>query len=100
MEPEVHPEWHVASLVVRHQPAAAEALATAIAAVPGLDLALQQHSCMVLVQESDGTRGLMQSIDMLQALPGVITVNLVYHHVERQEPPAGVPASDPQESQG
>ncbi|HEY4529707.1 MAG TPA: chaperone NapD [Luteimonas sp.] len=100
MKPEAHPEWHVASLVVRHQPDATQALARAIEAVPGLDLALQQDTCMVLVQESDGTRGLMESIDLLQALPGVITVNLVYHHVERQEPHGDIPASDPQESHG
>lgn len=100
MKPEARSEWHVASLVVRHQPGAAGALASAIDAVPGLDLALQKDSCMVLVQESDGTRGLMDSIDLLQALPGVITVNLVYHHVERPGPPGDVPASDPQESHG
>lgn len=100
MKPEAPPEWHLASLVVRHQPGATQALTSAIEAVPGLDLALQQDTCMVLVQESDGTRGLMESIDLLQALPGVITVNLVYHHVERQEPHGDIPASDPQESHG
>ena len=57
-------------------------------------------SCSVLVQECDGTRSLMASIDLLQAVPGVITVNLVYHHVERQEPRGDVPASEPQESHG
>lgn len=100
MKPETPPEWHVASLVVRHHPEATDALASAIAGVPGLDLALQEGACSVLVQESDGTRGLMDSIDLLQALPGVITVNLVYHHVERHEPPGDTPASEPQESHG
>ena len=100
MKPEALPEWHVASLVVRHHPDATAALASAIADMPGLDLALQEDTCMVLVQESDGTRGLMESIDLLQALPGVVTVNLVYHHVERHEPSGDTPASDPQESHG
>ncbi|MBJ6980180.1 MULTISPECIES: chaperone NapD [unclassified Luteimonas] len=100
MKPEASPEWHVASLVVRHHADALPALVEAVAGAPGLDLALQDGSCSVLVQECDGTRSLMASIDLLQAVPGVITVNLVYHHVERQEPRGDVPASDPQESHG
>ncbi|WP_165942220.1 chaperone NapD [Luteimonas arsenica] len=84
--PETAREWHVASLVVRHQREAIPALAAAVAGADGLELALQEEHCSVLLQESDGTRGLMASIDLLQALPGVITVNLVYHHVERPEP--------------
>lgn len=100
MKPDHAPEWHLASLVVRHQPDALPALAEAVAGTRGLDLALQEDTCSVLVQESDGTRGLMESIDLLQALPGVITVNLVYHHVERQEPHDDVHPSDPQESHG
>ena len=100
MKPDAAPEWHVASLVVRHHRSAIPTLAEAVAGAPGLDVALQEDTCSVLVQEADGTHALMRSIDLLQGLPGVITVNLVYHHVERQAPPAGAPASDPQESQG
>lgn len=100
MKPEPSSEWHMASLVVRHQADAIPALAEAVAGASGLELALQEEHCSVLVQECDGTRSLMASIDLLQALPGVITVNLVYHHVERQAPPGDVSASDPQESHG
>ena len=100
MKPDASAEWHVASLVVRHHPEASIALADAVAGAPGLDIALQEPTCSVLVQECDGTRGLMASIDLLQALPGVITVNLVYHHVERPEPSGAVPAFEPQESHG
>lgn len=81
---ELRQEWHVASLVVRHRPEAAEAVAATAAATDGLDLELQETTCSVLLQESDGTRGLMSSIDLLQAVPGVLTVNLVYHHIEPQ----------------
>ncbi|HRN62772.1 MAG TPA: chaperone NapD [Luteimonas sp.] len=98
--PDTAPEWHVASLVVRHRPEAVPALAAAIESTDGLELAMQDDTRSVLLQESDGTRGLMDSIDLLQALPGVITVNLVYHHVERLEPPGDVSAFDPQESHG
>ena len=100
MKPEPSNEWHVASLVVRHHPAAIPALADAVAGAAGLDLALQEDTCSVLVQESDGTAGLMASIDLLQALPGVVTVNLVYHHVERPQPPGDATGSRTQEFQG
>ena len=90
----------MASLVVRHQREAIPALADAVASAPGLDLALQEDTCSVLVQEGDHTGRLMDSIDLLQSLPGVITVNLVYHHVERPGPSGAVPASAAQESSG
>lgn len=98
MKPERAPEWHLASLVVRHHPDAIPALAEAVAGAEGLELALQDDTRSVLVQESDGTAGLMASIDLLQALPGVVTVNLVYHHVERQPPHGAANASSAQES--
>ena len=85
MPPEPSREWHLASLVVRHQPEARGALAEAVAGARGLEIALQDATRSVLVQESDGTAGLMASIDMLQALPGVVAVNLVYHHIEPEE---------------
>ena len=91
-------EWHVASLVVRHRPEAAVALAATAAGTEGLDLELQEATCRVLLQESDGTAGLMSSIDRLQAVPGVLTVNLVYHHIEPVSPSDAAPGPDLQES--
>lgn len=93
-------EWHLASLLVRHHPEAIPGLAKAIALAEGLELAIQDDTRSVLVQESHGTAGLMANIDMLQALPGVVTVNLVYHHVERPPLPGDVPASATQEPTG
>ena len=100
MKPDPAAEWHLASLVVRHHPEAIPALADAIAGTEGLKLALQDDTRSVLVQESDGTAGLMANIDLLQALPGVVTVNLVYHHVERPEPVGDAPAPRTQEFHG
>lgn len=100
MKPDPATEWHLASLVVRHHPEALPALATAVANAEGLELALQDDTRSVLVQESDGTAGLMVNIDLLQALPGVVTVNLVYHHVERPQPPGDAPESRTQEFPG
>ncbi|WP_202844423.1 chaperone NapD [Luteimonas saliphila] len=96
--PDAAREWHVASLVVRHRPDAIAALANTIGAAEGLELALQDQTRSVLVQESDGTAGLMRSIDLLNAVPGVYAVNLVYHHIEPLASPGPVGAPpEPQE---
>lgn len=100
MKPEPAAEWHLASLLVRHHPEAIPALAAAIATADGLALELQDDTRSVLVQESDDTAGLMANIDLLQAVPGVVSVNLVHHHVEREPPPGDIPAFDTQESAG
>jgi len=85
-------EWHVASLVVRHRDDAAAALAEAVAGAGGLELALQEATCSVLLQECDSTAGLMDNIGLIESVPGVYSVNLVYHHIEAQAPAAPVPA--------
>ncbi len=98
--PDMTGEWHVASLVVRHRPEALPSLAAAVERTSGLELALQDDTRSVLLQESDSTAGLMASIDLLQALPGVLTVNLVYHHIEPQGQAGDVSRTEPQELPG
>lgn len=78
-------ELHIASLVVQHREDAAPALRELVAAWPGLEIALGDGTRSVLLQESPGTRGLMDSVDRLRELPGVLNVNLVYHHAEPRD---------------
>lgn len=78
-------ELHIASLVVQHREDAVPALQTLVAASAGLEIALADGTRSVLLQECPDTRGLMDSVDRLRDLPGVISVNLVYHHVEPRE---------------
>ena len=42
----------------------------------------------------------MSSIELLQAVPGVLTVNLVYHHVESRSDIDAVPGQIHQECTG
>ncbi len=91
--PEQMSEWHLASLVVRHRPDAIPALAATIDRAQGLELALQDETRSVLLQESDGTAGLMDNIRQLESVPGVYAVNLVYHHIEPQAPDATAAAA-------
>ena len=88
-------EWHVASLVVRHASDAAPALAEAVASVPGLEIAIQDATRSVLLQECEGTDALMHGIGQVESVPGVLAVNLVYHHVEAAPPDEAVAAAAP-----
>lgn len=78
-------ELHIASLVVQHREDAAPALQALVAQFPGLEIALGDATRSVLLQETRGTRELMDSVDRLRELPGVLNVNLVYHHAEARQ---------------
>ncbi|MFC3550872.1 chaperone NapD [Lysobacter cavernae] len=75
-------EVHISSLLVQHRHEAGIALAALIAAHPELDLAVQAPCQCVVLCETDDQYALMQRIDALQAVPGVLSVSLVYHHAE------------------
>lgn len=73
---------HIASFVVHHRPEAAPRLDLAIAAANGIELALRDGGRSVLLCEAGDEYELMQSIEALRALDGVIGVSLVHHHAE------------------
>ncbi|MGY0634776.1 chaperone NapD [Luteimonas sp. A478] len=75
-------ELHIASLLIHHQVEASDAIRQLVDTSDGLEIALADHNRSVLLQESADTRGLMDNVDRLRDLPGVVSVNLVYHHVE------------------
>ncbi|NZA25544.1 chaperone NapD [Luteimonas sp. SJ-92] len=75
-------ELHIASLVVQHRAEARAGLHAAAAGIGGLEIAIPGDHRSVLLQESPDTAGLMDCIDRLRALPGVLNVSLVYHHAE------------------
>ena len=89
-------EVHIASLVVRHRPDAGPAVERWVQRCPGLEIAGQEAACSILLYEGSGTRELMDCIDVGQASPGVISVNLIYHHAESREA-LELPASPHQE---
>ena len=86
-------EWHCASLVVRHRADALPAIAAAVEQASGLEIALRGETSSVLLQESEGTAGLMDNIALVESVPGVYAVNLIYHHIEPQAPDGAVPAT-------
>lgn len=75
-------EHHISSLVVLHRPDAAPTLSAFVNDHDALDIAIQGECRCVMVCETDNQRAVMDHIDALQMLPGVINVSLIYHHVE------------------
>ncbi|PXV61676.1 periplasmic nitrate reductase chaperone NapD [Dyella jiangningensis] len=75
-------EHHISSLVVLHRPDAIAALGAFVEQHAALDIAVQGDCRCVVVCETDSQRAVMDHIDALEALPGVINVSLIYHHVE------------------
>ncbi len=73
-------EAHIVSFVVYHRAEAAPALRDAVAALAGAELAAQEETRAILLHECGGTRELLDCMDAVQAVPGVIGLNLVYHH--------------------
>lgn len=75
-------EVHIASFVIQHRDSAAGALAAMIDRHADLDLALAGDTRSVVICESADRHAVMERVDQLQALPGVLNVLLVYHHAE------------------
>ena len=76
---------HIASFVVQHRVEAAEAIDAHIAASDDLDLALRADTRSVVLCECADQYAVLDRIDALRALPGVLNVALVYHHAEPRE---------------
>ncbi|WP_267220476.1 chaperone NapD [Dyella silvae] len=77
-------DHHISSLVVLHRPDAADRLKAFVDQYPALDIAVRGDCRCVMVCETDSQRAVMDLIDALEALPGIINVSLIYHHVEPQ----------------
>jgi len=91
---------HIASFVVQHRIEAAEAIDARIAASDELDLGARADTRSVVLCECADQYAVLDHVDALRALPGVLNVALVYHHAEPREA-LDAPvrsASDPQAS--
>lgn len=78
-------ELHIASFVVQHREDAAGGLAAHIAATGGLELAIAGGFRSVVLCECADQHAIVDRVDALRALPGVLNVSLVYHHAEPRE---------------
>jgi nitrate reductase NapD len=83
--PTTQRDVHIASFVVQHRAEAAESVDAHIAAHDDLDLAVRAGTRSVVLCECTDQYAVLDRIDALRALPGVLNVALVYHHAEPRE---------------
>ncbi|GIZ50371.1 chaperone NapD [Noviherbaspirillum aridicola] len=77
-------EIHIAGLVVHASPDAVPTLRSAISLIPGAQVhAAAADGRMVVTLETDSTKRTLDQMDALRALPGVLSVALVYQHAEQ-----------------
>lgn len=77
---------HISSLIAFHREQAEPALDAQLAAWPEFELVARQSGRSVLLCESGSEHELLQRIEQLQCIEGVVAVNLVYHHAEPRHP--------------
>lgn len=82
---DISDDVHIASFVVQHRQAAGPALAEMIAGCPDLELALAAETRSVVICESEDRFLVMDRIEQMRAVPGVLNVLLVYHHAEPRQ---------------
>ncbi|WP_114238328.1 chaperone NapD [Dyella sp. C9] len=78
-------ELHISSLMLLYRPDAFDRLQSFVDAHPELEIATHAESRCVLLCETDNQRAIVDHIDALEALPGVINVSLIYHHAEPRD---------------
>ncbi|MGY6520033.1 MAG: chaperone NapD [Lysobacteraceae bacterium] len=76
---------HIASVVVHHRPDAVAALRGAVAGCPGAELALSEGGRSVVLLEGAAESALLDAMDRLRDVAGVIGVSLVHHHAEPED---------------
>ena len=75
-------EVHIASFVVQHRDDAGAALAAMVAAHADLELAVPGPNRSVVLCETADRHAVMDRVDRLRDVPGVLNVLLVHHHAE------------------
>jgi len=83
---ETHQEFHVTSLVVHAIPAQLCDVRAAIEQLPDTEIhADNDQGKLVVVLETDNEYLILERIDQINAVRGVITTSMVYHQVEESE---------------
>ncbi len=76
------PEVHISSLIVQHDPARTDAIRAAASAIDGLDWCAAENGKAIVTLVTPTAHAVLDRIAALNALPGVHTATMVYHHCE------------------
>ena len=85
---------HIASFVVQHHRDAIDALAAFIDERGDLELVRSEEFRSIVLCESEDQYALIDRIESLRSVPGVLNVLLIYHHAEPREA-LDAPLSEP-----
>lgn len=80
-------EFHIASFLVQRRPAEAAAVRAALAALPGIEVAIESGPRVVVTAEAASTGAIADLLTRIQLLPGVMSAAMVFHHEERLQHP-------------
>jgi nitrate reductase NapD len=90
MTVDVQKESHIASLVLRCDPARMVEMSSVMRQLPQTEIALQDVSGkIVLVIETDQESAIAETLTRLQLMDGVASAALVYHHTFHDEEEEG-----------
>jgi nitrate reductase NapD len=79
-------EWHVSGLMVQVRPDKIPLVIPALLAIPGTEIPAQdeQQGKLAVVMQAEHSRGLLDKIESVRNLEGVLAVSLVYHQLDEQ----------------
>lgn len=78
------PEVHVSSLVIQHSPERMGAVRAAAEAIAGLDWCAAENGKAVVTLVTRSAHEVLDHIATLNAVPGVHTTTMVFHHYENE----------------
>jgi len=78
-------EIHISSLVIQHAPERTAALKDAVTALAGLDWHAAENGKAIVTVVTATEAEVLNRIDAINAMAGVHTTTLVYHHYEDAE---------------
>jgi periplasmic nitrate reductase NapD len=76
-------EVHISSLIVQAMPDTMPAVNASVSAMPGLEVHAVEAGKMVVVLETADEGEIVARLSEINLLDGVMSVNLVYHQVDR-----------------
>jgi periplasmic nitrate reductase NapD len=76
-------EVHISSLIVQAMPDTMPAVTASVSAMPGLEVHAVEAGKMVVVLETADEGEIVARMSEINLLDGVMSVNLVYHQVDR-----------------
>lgn len=79
-------EYHVTSLVVHAAPNALQQVEADISTLNGCDIhAITPEGKLVITLEGDSQKAILDNVEAINSLSGVLSASLIYHQVEPLE---------------